>query len=745
MMDKNEFEIKLNIENIGPHYGDNKIDFAKKVDSNKAIFFATNGTGKSFISRMFRLNAQEKHNVPANDLLTLGSDIGNMVFNIVNGLTTNTFSVRIEREKTPLITNTAGLIFHVFNNDFVEENIKPNNYTQNGNIEGYILGKTQIDLTDEKEKENVFKENVSNICKDIDKLIDDSKQELRDLGVEPNTTEFKIFTTTDMRVQKNFDDISSFDSIVMQLDKLGKIPENLSDIIVPTINIDFLCMNEIATILSTAYPKSEWDDSFVEIYKNNRNFIEEGLSLTKESKTCPFCNQTFNDDAMALIQKYNAYRKDKEAQLLAQLDKMLEQIKKIIELIKNSTGQIETADANVNKVKEFFPSISNFSLMRIDAMEEMLRPFHKLLKLLGDKSNDLTKILPDTQVVIEQCNEVKKSIEYVFSNNSNIILTINKVKNNTNAERLSLRKNLCKAKFSSCQLALNPIFEKLDVEKKLLDDLRESILIKEQQVKISKKEKVYNTVTSFLNLFFDGKYTIDEDSFQIRFLGNNIGENVSRVLSDGEKSIVAYCYYLATTHLLVSKEDDYNKLFFIIDDPISSMDFHYVYMVAQSLRDIKSIFGITGHERVWVLTHNMEFLSIIVRNKILNTSYILKPGQISIIDERLLLPYESHLNDIVKIAKGLQEPNHTTSNSIRHILETICRFEYPEKRIEGYVAENTVLSNNACIYTICQDLSHGGIRNQLPFSTDILKSACKTIVDFMNIKYKGQIDAIRIR
>ena len=64
-------------------------------------------------------------------------------------------------------------------------------------------------------------------------------------------------------------------------------------------------------------------------------------------------------------------------------------------------------------------------------------------------------------------------------------------------------------------------------------------------------------------MFFDGKYALDKETFQIKFQGNKIGEKATKILSDGEKSIVAYCYYLATTHLLVAREDDYNNLFFI--------------------------------------------------------------------------------------------------------------------------------------------------------------------------------------
>jgi len=267
-------------------------------------------------------------------------------------------------------------------------------------------------------------------------------------------------------------------------------------------------------------------------------------------------------------------------------------------------------------------------------------------------------------------------------------------------------------------------------------------LEKEEVARVSKRNKVYETLTFFLNRFFADKYSLDKETFQINFLGNNIGNKASSILSDGEKSIVAFCVYLASTHLLIEREYDYNRLFFVIDDPISSMDFHYVYAVAQALRDIKKCYGITSHERFWVFTHNMEFLSIITRNHIINKVYILKPGILEPMNHQLLMPYENHLSDIIKIANGFELPSHTTANSIRHVLETVNRFENPDKSIENYIEKNSILSQDSCIFTLCQDLSHGGFRIQKPFTSEMLITACQTVVKFMKLKYEGQINAI---
>lgn len=122
MSDK-KFTIELEIDNIGPHHGENKISFTDEVSSNKIVFFAANGIGKSFISRSFRLLAPEKRTENADDLLTLGTSTGKLSFSMINGATKKNLSINLEKEKLPVIYNDTGLIFHVYNNDFVEENI----------------------------------------------------------------------------------------------------------------------------------------------------------------------------------------------------------------------------------------------------------------------------------------------------------------------------------------------------------------------------------------------------------------------------------------------------------------------------------------------------------------------------------------------------------------------------------------------------------------------------------------------
>lgn len=122
---------------------------------------------------------------------------------------------------------------------------------------------------------------------------------------------------------------------------------------------------------------------------------------------------------------------------------------------------------------------------------------------------------------------------------------------------------------------------------------------------------------------------------------------------------------------------------------------------------------------------------------------MMKPGLIEKFNHQLLMPYDNHLSDLDKIANGIKAPNHTTGNSIRHVIETIAKFESPEIRLDEYVRDNKRLSEDSCIYSLCQDLSHGNIRLQPPYSEDVLRAAAKTVIEFIGDKYPDQLTAIR--
>lgn len=77
---------------------------------------------------------------------------------------------------------------------------------------------------------------------------------------------------------------------------------------------------------------------------------------------------------------------------------------------------------------------------------------------------------------------------------------------------------------------------------------------------------------------------------------------------------------------------------------------------------------------------------------------------------------------------------------MRHILETLNRFEDPNKdaSIEIYIRQN--FPDDQYSYTLIQDLSHGAWRSEQPsvYEDDYIV-ICKRVIQYIKSKYPGQI------
>ncbi len=149
---------------------------------------------------------------------------------------------------------------------------------------------------------------------------------------------------------------------------------------------------------------------------------------------------------------------------------------------------------------------------------------------------------------------------------------------------------------------LNRLLEKIDNKfKKLYEQKRPDI-------------EAINSYLKALNLT---KYSLHED-YRI-VLNSDVLENskAEMILSDGEKTTLAFAYFLARLKLFYKKEDLKN-LVVVIDDPISSLDEQRIYntsnivakinqeLVGEALKDEED------KAQVFVLTHNHTFMARLI-------------------------------------------------------------------------------------------------------------------------------------
>jgi wobble nucleotide-excising tRNase len=455
----------------------------------------------------------------------------------------------------------------------------------------------------------------------------------------------------------------------------------------------------------------------------------------------PFCGQPYNDDAIALIEKYTSFLQDSEAKTIKHIEKASAALMSYCEQLEKSELRYGTVCKQYDNIRKFFPSYYDKEMKPI-CVGPLEGQIKSLIGLLDSKSSNIAKEAISINSEHSSIERLLKELTSIVEDNNYLVTAINAAKNNTSSERLTLRKALCNAKYNALLITQAAGFKQIQDNAETIKSLKEIIDEKESQARIDKRQLLIKELKTHLSLFFKGKYEFDEDHFCIKFQNNSLVENADDVLSDGEKSILAFCFYLANIHAVVQKENDYDRLLLIIDDPVSSLDFNYVYNVTQAIRNLKKIEHM-GRVRFIVLTHNMEFMSMLVRNKIVKQKYIFSNRVFKDFKNHFVMPYMANLIDIYQVVAKTVPPTHTIPNSLRHILETIYRFEGSVGQFDDYLIQDEILKENGFLYSLIEDHSHGGFREETGYTDEMLIDACTTVIKFLENKYPGQIEEIK--
>jgi hypothetical protein len=525
-MPEQKIKTEINCQNIAPIKSLNK-----EISSSSLKFgvFANNGSGKTFISRMFRLTENseeleldEEGSSPTDKLITLGENSGNFNFKITDkqGNISEQFGISLNKQNTPTIPETHYL-FHVFNEDYVEDNLRSFDYDKDDEIDGFILGKVNIDLSDDEEKlgeiEKEGKDLATQIENEIDTYISDKIDDIQNIKRlnEYKELDFqKIVKSVD---KESYQIEKSYDELIEDYNKIKSVPENLKDIgEVNAVKIDLEMLNAIKESCAKEYSLSKLAEDFKEKIKSKQTFIETGISLIeKERNDCPFCEQNLENDALNLIDNYNKYLNDVESTTI----KLFKGYKKSLE---NSKDEIEAINtSNVKKINSFntykdkyITSSADIELSNL-SITNLSSELQKIIDKIDSKLIDISKSIIIDEDVLESIEKYETILNGEIESNNKEIKKINKKKNSISDENLSIRKLLCRRTLDDLILEHKTNIKRLEKLRKDFTDLKTEIAKKKEQEKISRKKKVASTIKTVLNYFFADKYTLDEESFRI--------------------------------------------------------------------------------------------------------------------------------------------------------------------------------------------------------------------------------------
>jgi wobble nucleotide-excising tRNase len=188
---------------------------------------------------------------------------------------------------------------------------------------------------------------------------------------------------------------------------------------------------------------------------------------------------------------------------------------------------------------------------------------------------------------------------------------------------------------------------------------------------------------------------------------NGVGANEYRSLSEGEKTLITFLYFVELISASASADatTPFNRKIVVIDDPVSSLSHNYVYDIASII--VHDVIGLTDEDgkqfkQVIVLTHSLFFHHELIqangKPKQIEFKRVLKHTHSDVVPmekDDLLNDYEAFWQ-VIRDAKVGRAGRATIANAMRCIFE---RFFYFTRRQDDLKEALRKISSNEHAFT----------------------------------------------
>lgn len=519
--------------------------------------------------------------------------------------------------------------------------------------------------------------NITRIKADIAKIIKANIQPLDDKDVDSKKRLLREERKDNIYPLPKFN--ASFDSLYIKAKNL------LSKEIKPTESIQELLNDALL---------QEWVRDGISHHKNKRSI-------------CAFCGSDLPD---GLWDKLNAHFSKESESLRKDLDLLIEAI-------------------NTEK-----RSVKNISMIK---QEQIYSIYHEDFRLfINNLGEEIKKYLSNMDKMIDDVEGRKKNIFATKSQtklNDNaekiakIITEINKLIESHNAKTNSLSSDQKKARESLLLDEVNLFVNKIDYlervkEIKTLSDEEVERLnskdkaaseilglekeITELKTKLKDERQGAEKVNEYLNNYFGHKglrlATVeDQEDSGIAFKIMR-GDKEAHNLSEGECSLVAFCYFIARLDDIDTKN---KELIIWIDDPVSSLDYNHIFFVFSLIESViakpykkPDNTKVYNYKQLFISTHNLDFLKylkMLSRTNTKNVQFFMMDKISENKSEIRLMPeylkkYTTEFNYLfhqiykcasAKNANEEHECFYNFGNNLRKFLDAYLFYRYPANQL----------------------------------------------------------------
>lgn len=735
-------------------------DFTKRN-----VIYALNGSGKTNLSRFFHVFEQ--------------SDLKDDNFQTLKSLEAKKQKLDIDFElifndnevvsKTKPVLPAKSKIL-VYNKEFLDENINIDDFskkTHSGNIQVGVIGKNETEII-----------RLTNILNDLNdkgiKFKNECTLELSNKAINlQKKTNGRINTFNEYLKYENFkekyiNEISNKDELKKAKDKfdvISKIDETdkLNSYLTNTTNINWTAIKEIIFIsFKFEDVEKEVENHISEITKN---WIQTGLDFhKKENKNqCPFCRQsTTNID---IVKKYIAYIESKKSKTIDIIDEFISRIKSIKSTIIENQKLLDNGLSNkafsyidlfkISK-ESFSKTIDNKTITtQLDKISDFLVTKKGNLELLFELENsEIDNII---SVITNQLETINK----IITTNNATIKQINTKIADTGTVKSELRKQM--AQWELIEFYLEKEVEIETIRKEFSETKNKLEIEKAKSPQKEKKELIIKLLRKILLVAGLNKYTVNDDFHLILNVAVDSEFDISastNLVSDGEKTVIAFAYYFASILQEIEKFEDLDKITLVIDDPISSTSYNYLHGIGVILKKMNALFqevlesNRSEVPQLIILTHNLQFYNLLVTNifkqdrndKAPKNSlfYLYTKNGNPILEKetsnKKLSEYMTSLGRVYKFSKG--ELDENIGNDLRKVIETICSFNFlslTQQNLEN-IFDQKIETN---LKLIADDYVHTDFNNyEDPLPYKALKDASEELLILIKSKYEAQYEQI---
>lgn len=646
--------------------------------------------------------------------------------------------------------DSCNLQVRVYNTDFVKKHLGWM-YDHDGQIEPFtILGSYNVEL-DKKIKELDEKigdaETQTGLSFDLSKLGDElkaSRQKHVDLktslekklsqkasDIKTNTHKFNSLTFSRTHLEKEIVLVNDTNILSDEVkDEFAKLikeepKDNINEIIFFPDNFDAYLQKTNELLLQ----RITLSQPIADLLQNKllQEWVRNGRSLHAKRNTCAFCGNDLPSDLWDKLDKH--FNTESEnlrstiSQAISEIDVDIAHMEKYL-----------PPDARLfydKQASEYAPTVQELKTKieaHIQNLNIMKQALNKRLENIFEEQLTLSalNVIPELNEIIGRINDIIKL-------------------NNELRDSLQQRQNNAKDKLRASEVAeykldinySDAIAAITDAEKELAEATKEfeSAQVSLNQAKDERrslknqaqdKSKGAELVNQLLAHYFGHEGLKLEATGQHPQIEFKImrGNDLARNLSEGECSLIAFCYFIARMQDELKSVGSENDLIICIDDPVSSLDHNHIFFMFGMIESV--LCKNKNYKQLFILTHNLELLKYLKQL----THPKRDVGMFLIERESIatskLKPMPKYMHNYITEFNYLFEQIYNTSqqlgdtatysyhynfgNNLRKFLEAYLFYKYPDHelkltaRLDRFFGEDSI--GKATVQRFINDYSH---------------------------------------